>query len=328
MHAGRYHLLNSATNKPIGTYTAVITGLGRFNMQYDAALGTVTLPTARTRRLPDGRYLTYLDVPVTKNEYDIMLIIYEQNATAPITSFKLYAPGCCDALAATCNATCSATYNPTYLKTVSGFHGVRTMDWQKTNGANLANWADRNTPAAISQDRTIARVARIQSINCWNPATPPVFFNGQPLALVTTSAPHNFTTGQLVKISSTAGGYMGSGAAALASFDLDDAMVFVVDVTSFAYSLAGWWGTPQITSCTAGGAAGWARILISTGVAPEYVVEMAQLLSTDPWVTVPHLATDAFISSMAEWWAVNLPAGRKLYVELSNEVRATVEVWP
>lgn len=96
--------------------------------------------------------------------------------------------------------------------------------------------------------------------------------------------------------------------------------VFVLDATSFAYSLAGWWGTPQVASCTAGGAAGWAKVDISTGVAFEYVAEMAGTLSTDPWVTVPHLASDAFVDSMAGWWASNLPAGRTLYVELSNEV--------
>lgn len=56
-------------------------------------------------------------------------------------------------------------------------------------------------------------------------------------------------------------------------------------------------------------------------MAYEYIVEVAGLLQTDPWVNVPHLATDAFIASFADWWVTNLPAGRKLYVELSNEVR-------
>lgn len=118
----------------------------------------------------------------------------------------------------------------------------------------------------------------------------------------------------------SSGGYLTAGVTSLTSFDMSEAMVLVVSPTTFAYSLADWRGTPQITSCTAGGASGWAKLTINTGVAFEYVAELAQTLSADPWVTVPHLATDSFISSMADWWATNLPAGRKLYVELSNEV--------
>jgi hypothetical protein len=223
--AGRYHLLNAATNKPIGTYTAVVQGLGRFSMQYDAALGTVTLPTARTRQLPSGTFVTFVDVPVTRNDYDIMLLISWQNATAPITSFKLYPPGCCDSVAGTCSSTCTATYNPTYLKTLSGFKGVRTMDWQRTNGANLVNWEDRGRTTAISQARVISRVVYIQAINCWSSGTPPAFFQGAPLVVVTTAAPHNLTTGQLVTLKGTAGGYLASGATTLTSFDLSDTMV-------------------------------------------------------------------------------------------------------
>lgn len=374
--AGRYHLLNVATNKPLGTYSAVVTGLGSFSMNYDAALPTVTLPNARTRKLPDGTYYTTVDVPVTKNTYDIMLLITAQNATSPITSFKFYAPGCCSAANGACNSTCSATFNPAYLKTVSGFQGVRTMDWQSTNGANLANFEDRNTKNAISQARSILRVMYIQSVDCWRSGTLPPFFQGAPLAMVTTAVPHNLTTGQLVVVKNTGGGYLTASSATPVTFDMDETMVFVLTPTSFAYrsvalalphrhslvaclmsiadvfqvaplkrmspclatnnnrpgpnaapnlpvcvcSLADWRGSPQVSSCNPGGVAGWVKLEIRPGVAYEYIAEVAGLLQTDPWVNVPHLATDAFIASFADWWATNLPSGRKLYVELSNEV--------
>lgn len=221
---GRYHLLNAATNKPTGTYTAVVQGLGRFSMQYDASLWTVTLPNARTRQLPSGTYVTFVDVPVTRNDYDIMLLISSQNST-PISSLKLYAPGCCDSATGTCSSTCTATYNPTYLKTLSGFKGVRTMDWQRTNGANVVNWEDRGRMTAISQARVITRVVYINAISCWSTGTPPAFFQGAPLVVVTSAAAHNLTTGQLVTIKGTAGGYLASGATALTSFDMSDTMV-------------------------------------------------------------------------------------------------------
>lgn len=317
--AGRYHLLGPTNNKPIGTYTAIVQGLGTFSMQYDAPLGTVTLPNAQTR-FAGGTYTTFVDVPVTGKDGDVMFLFNGQNTTSPITSFKLYPPGCCDSAARSCRSNCTATYSSSWLKTLSGFAGARMMDWGATNGANLAEFADRSTPASISQSRRINRVTQIASVACYNPASPPPFFQGQPLALVTTASPHNLTTGQLVDIFGTTGGYSDQGAATLSSFNMQDAMVFVIDPTSFAYSLASWRGTPQVTSCTAGGAAGWTRLSISPGVAYEHMVELSQLLSMDLWVNVPHLAGDGFVTSMAEWWATNLPAGRKLYVELSNEV--------
>lgn len=236
---GRYHLLNVATNKPIGTYSAAVTGLGSFSMNYDAALPTVTLPNSRTRKLPDGTYSTIVDVPVTKNTYDIMLLITAQNATAQITSFKFYTPGCCNAATGTCNSTCLATFNPAYLKTVSGFQGVRTMDWQSTNGANLANFADRNTKSAISQARSILRVAYVQSVDCWRSGTQPSFFQGAPLAVVTTSVPHNLTTGQLVVVKNTGGGYLTASSATPVTYDMDETMVFVLTPASFAYRSVG-----------------------------------------------------------------------------------------
>jgi hypothetical protein len=204
-------------------------------MNYDAALPTVTLPNARTRKLPDGTYSTIVDVPVTKNTYDIMLLITAQNATSPMTSFKFYVPGCCNAATGSCNSTCLATFSPAYLKTVSGFQGVRTMDWQSTNGANLANFADRNSKNAISQARSIIRVIYIQSVDCWRSGTPPPFFQGAPLAVVNTAVPHNLTTGQLVVVKNTGGGYLTASSVTPVTFDMDETMVFVVTPTSFAY---------------------------------------------------------------------------------------------
>lgn len=170
--AGRYHTLSPDTNRPLGTYTAIIKGLGTFNMQYGTSLGDVTLPNARTKQLPasqGGGYITYLDVPVTSNDSDIELTILAQNATAPISSFKLYAPGCCNSAAGTCSSTCLATFNPTYLGTLSGFKGFRTMDWQDTNNAVLADFADRATRTSITQDRPKSKVFRIRSVTCYNP---------------------------------------------------------------------------------------------------------------------------------------------------------------
>ena len=50
------------------------------------------------------------------------------------------------------------------------------------------------------------------------------------------------------------------------------------------------------------------------------MVDLSSSIGADLWVCVPHPATDDFIQNMAAWFALNLPPGRKLYVEYSNEV--------
>jgi len=59
---------------------------------------------------------------------------------------------------------------------------------------------------------------------------------------------------------------------------------------------------------------------IEPGVAFEHMTALSQELGADLWVNVPHAASDGFIDKMAAFFAANLPANRKLYVEYSNEV--------
>jgi hypothetical protein len=56
------------------------------------------------------------------------------------------------------------------------------------------------------------------------------------------------------------------------------------------------------------------------GVPLEVAVQLANLLSADPWLNVPHMADDTYITQMATLVHTHLAAGRKVYVELSNEV--------
>lgn len=60
----------------------------------------------------------------------------------------------------------------------------------------------------------------------------------------------------------------------------------------------------------------WAR----TGVPLEVMLAFANETGIDPWFTLPHLATDAYIRRFAEMVRDGLDPARKVYVELSNEV--------
>lgn len=56
------------------------------------------------------------------------------------------------------------------------------------------------------------------------------------------------------------------------------------------------------------------------GVPIEVAVQLANMLSADPWLNVPHKADDDYIKQMASLVHAQLGSGQKVYVELSNEV--------
>lgn len=56
------------------------------------------------------------------------------------------------------------------------------------------------------------------------------------------------------------------------------------------------------------------------GVPIEVAVQLANVLSAEPWLNVPHKADDDYIRQMARLVHAQLGARQKVYVELSNEV--------
>lgn len=56
------------------------------------------------------------------------------------------------------------------------------------------------------------------------------------------------------------------------------------------------------------------------GCAVEYMLELAAMMSADPWICIPHKADDGYIRELGKLIAQKLPQGRKVYIEYSNEV--------
>jgi len=56
------------------------------------------------------------------------------------------------------------------------------------------------------------------------------------------------------------------------------------------------------------------------GAPVEIMVELANKTDTDPWFTMPHMATDEYITEFAEYVRNNLDPNLKVYVEYANEV--------
>jgi hypothetical protein len=61
----------------------------------------------------------------------------------------------------------------------------------------------------------------------------------------------------------------------------------------------------------------WTR---ENGVPLEAMIELANVSSTEPWFTIPHRATDAYVDQFAALVLAQLAPGRRVYVEYSNEV--------
>jgi len=57
----------------------------------------------------------------------------------------------------------------------------------------------------------------------------------------------------------------------------------------------------------------------SGGVALEYMIQLANTTSADPWFCMPHLATDEYVREFAKMVKERLKPNLKVYVEYSNE---------
>jgi len=59
----------------------------------------------------------------------------------------------------------------------------------------------------------------------------------------------------------------------------------------------------------------------------EFMCDLAARLKTDIWVCVPPRATTDYVEPMAALFAAQLPTGRKLWLELGNEIWNTADPW-
>jgi hypothetical protein len=59
---------------------------------------------------------------------------------------------------------------------------------------------------------------------------------------------------------------------------------------------------------------------MSSGVAWEYVIELANLTQKNIWINIPHKASDAYIANLAQMLHTQLHPNAKIYLEYSNEV--------
>jgi hypothetical protein len=59
---------------------------------------------------------------------------------------------------------------------------------------------------------------------------------------------------------------------------------------------------------------------LNTGVAYEYIAELANFLEKDIWVNIPHMADDDYVLTFANFLQANLDGDIRVYLEYSNEL--------
>lgn len=57
-----------------------------------------------------------------------------------------------------------------------------------------------------------------------------------------------------------------------------------------------------------------------SGVAPEWIISLANTAKVNPWITIPHRADDNYVKELAKLFKQNLDPQLKVYLEYSNEV--------
>lgn len=65
---------------------------------------------------------------------------------------------------------------------------------------------------------------------------------------------------------------------------------------------------------------GYGDFIKRDGVPLEHMVELSNLVDADPWFNISWNADDTYVRGMATYLRDNVPANRKIYIEVSNEV--------
>src|SRR5262245_55124083 len=118
---------------PEGTFTCLFDGEGDIDFTGDAKIAV------RAKR-----QMGVYQVEVKANTGACFLRITRTNPKDPVRNIRLILPG----FEKTHQ---KEPFHPDFLKRWKGFVVFRFMDWQRTNGSKLIEWADRATPAHHTQ---------------------------------------------------------------------------------------------------------------------------------------------------------------------------------
>ncbi len=212
-------------------------------------------------------------------------------------------------------------FHPGLLAQLAGAAAFRTMNPLGINDSNVREFADFPTATQLSKYvGTAGHSAPIVSIAPYT-GHDPFFFDGNAVALVTTSAPHSLTDGTrvfLIPGPTPIGQLTYADGAMPTEMDRFIGITRVLTPTTFlisSYRNGTFSNTLTPTGATAQFNAGG-----TSGIAYTDLLDLANSANQDIWINVPVLASDACVAKMATLAAARLHPGRKIHLEFSNEV--------
>ena len=216
-------------------------------------------------------------------------------------------------------------FHPSLLSSLKGMGCLRFLDPLGTNGSNIVDYVDFPLPSWLSYANTVSsQYVAVPIVSITGYTGSDLYFNPSNIAVfqVTTSQPHGLKDGWPVVLGGpigTANYNTGS------SFDLTNysggitrvlsPTVFLTAVYSAVPSLMTNTLTPSGCYSYKGPGAG----NYSGNMAFLDCIELCNTVGADLWINVPHLATDACVTSMAQAIATGLSSNLKVHVEFSNE---------
>ena len=137
LRSGQYAttgLLDNGRHYPTGDYTLLYDGEGQLDVTANSGEGLTIVSQAAGRMV----------VKVTAEADGVFLNLRSTKPANPFRNLRFIMPGHEKTYQ-------TQPFNPQFLKALARFRAIRFMDWQETNGSQLANWADRTTPTASTQ---------------------------------------------------------------------------------------------------------------------------------------------------------------------------------
>jgi hypothetical protein len=129
--AANVFVTSQGGNYPAGDYICLYDGEGTIEFRQDGQIISQTPGRIVVRITPSPEGLTWMRLTAT-------------NPADPVRNIRIIMPG----FESTYD---TQVFHPMFLDSLSPYEVIRFMDWQRTNETELADWADRPTPATYSQ---------------------------------------------------------------------------------------------------------------------------------------------------------------------------------
>lgn len=219
----------------------------------------------------------------------------------------------------------SQLFGGNFLRQATGYQCLRFMNSTMTGFSPVIDYADFATPDQFTFQPLPATAVGGPVVSLDPYERTDDFFDPAMCAFVVTFAePHGATTGQILQFNSgiaapnSDGTFPTTAGGTMSQINMGRCLVRVLDATRVAtqHFASGGGGTFTASYPQTGITFAMPR---KGGMPPEHCATLSSLLDADAWINVPHAATDACVTDLAEQVVANLAPGLKCYLEYTNE---------